>query len=47
MSDNPWMQPAIPFPNQATVVDGVIPTSEVDQDPGLFDEDDEDLEMED
>ena len=22
MSDNPWMQPAIPFPNQATVVDG-------------------------
>ena len=36
------------WPNQEEVVDGVVPTDEVSQDPTLFDGDeDEDLEMED
>ncbi len=35
-----------PWPNQTPVVDGVIPTEEVDQDPDLFEDDDDDPEME-
>lgn len=35
-----------PWPNQTPVVDGVIPTEEVDQDPDLFADDDDDPEME-
>jgi hypothetical protein len=37
-----------PWPNQTLVVDGVVPTEEVDQDPDLFaDDDDPEMEMED
>jgi hypothetical protein len=35
-----------PWPNQTPVVDGVIPTEEVDQDPDLFEDDDDDPDME-
>lgn len=40
--------PAEEWPNKEEVVDGVIPTSEIDQSPDLFadEEYDEDLEME-
>ena len=33
-------------PNQCPVIDGVVPTDEIDQSPDLFDGDDEVLEME-
>lgn len=35
-----------PWPNQEPVVDGIVPTEEVDQDPDLFADDDDDPEME-
>lgn len=35
-----------PWPNQTPVVDGVIPTEEVEQDPDLFEDDADDPEME-
>lgn len=38
---------AQPWPNQTEPVDGVVPATEVDQDPTLFDDvEDDDLEME-
>lgn len=38
--------PAEEWPNKEEVVDGVIPTAEIDQSPDLFaDEDDDDLEI--
>jgi hypothetical protein len=36
----------VAWPNQQPVVDGVIPTDEVDQTPDLFEDDDDDPEME-
>lgn len=39
--------PETPWPNQTPVVDGVVPTEEVSQDPDLLEnEEDTDLEME-
>ena len=36
-----------PWPNQTPVVDGIVPVSEVPQDPDLFDDDtDDQLETE-
>lgn len=35
-----------PWPNQTPVVDGIIPTDQVSQDPTLFDDlDDDEMEM--
>ncbi len=35
------------WPNQTEIVDGVTPVSQVSQDPSLFADSDDDLEMED
>lgn len=45
---SPKLPPPTPWPNETTVVDGVVPVEEISQDPTLFDdEDSDDLEMED
>jgi len=36
-----------PWPNQQPVVDGIVPTVDVPQDCDLFEDDDDDPEMED
>ena len=41
------MSEPTPWPNQEPVIDGIIPTIDVPQDPDLFEDDDEDLEEED
>lgn len=33
--------PGVPWPNQKEVIDGIVPTSEVPQDPDLFEDDDD------
>jgi hypothetical protein len=40
-------QEFVEWPNQTAVFEGVVPLAEVPQDPDLFDDDDDDFEMED
>lgn len=37
--------PTTPWPNQQPVVDGVVPTEEISQDPDLFDNLDANLDL--
>lgn len=43
MTDSKPQSLESPWPNQTFVVDGIVPASEVPQDPDLFDNDHDDL----